>query len=624
MDRGRGLERTMTRNITQIGHIVLSNTFDVWNKKNYGVKQDNNDHRYSYNLSMLDINTVNSGSSERENKIIDEFDILNVDNTTFTNVGCSGTSTTPSNITESLFNSSSFEEYVEEEGEWSIGVLVVMGVTLYTLALCTAVGNILVIHAIRTEKRLQTVSNLFIMSLAAADLIVGLTVMPVSAAYAMMGDWQLGLVVCQLWLGVDYTASTASIFNLVILSLDRYWSITMPLRYLRRRTRRRAWVMIGGSWACAAAWLAPVLLWHLVVEGGIRHQPPHVCDTEFSSNVGFKTITSLLNFYLPTSLMIFLYIKIYSEIRSRQALGRVSFNTETDSVSDYKDTTRKSRPVKKLSVQPDLPKLIDIERCQYKTLTVVSPGSHGCSHYTDITVSVEYVPDGADKDVNGCSQSKKQKVCQQSSDKSALDSSSDGCSNTGRVASHQNHIHCYQSSSRPNPSWNSESTTIKTTTLTTANSKPSAFKGRDKWRGAVRDLRERGEVQTSNNYLNVNNNNNKKKRSAVGRSENVNLAKERKAAKQLGVIVGAFLACWVPYFTLFPVMAVCDTCIPASIHTATIWLGYLNSTLNPVLYPLCNHNFRRAFARTLGFSKPRNPYTYAPARVATITLRQNI
>ena len=45
----------------------------------------------------------------------------------------------------------------------------------------TDVGNGMVLHAIRTEKRLQTVSNMFIMSLAVADLIVGLIVMPISA-----------------------------------------------------------------------------------------------------------------------------------------------------------------------------------------------------------------------------------------------------------------------------------------------------------------------------------------------------------------------------------------------------------------------------------------------------------
>ena len=66
---------------------------------------------------------------------------------------------------------------------------------------------------------------MFILSLAIADLTVGLIVMPISSAYVLIGDWIFGIIVCQLWLVIDYTASTASIFNLLILSLDRYWSI---------------------------------------------------------------------------------------------------------------------------------------------------------------------------------------------------------------------------------------------------------------------------------------------------------------------------------------------------------------------------------------------------------------
>lgn len=75
--------------------------------------------------------------------------------------------------------------------------------------------------------------------------------------------------------------------------------------------------------------------------------------------------------------------------------------------------------------------------------------------------------------------------------------------------------------------------------------------------------------------------------------------KERKAARQLGVIMCAFIVCWLPYFIVFMVVAVCPDCIADTLFKITLWLGYMNSTLNPVLYPLCNANFRRAFAKML-------------------------
>merc|ERR1719397_1918326 len=88
------------------------------------------------------------------------------------------------------------------------------------------------------------------------------------------------------------------------------------------------------------------------------------------------------------------------------------------------------------------------------------------------------------------------------------------------------------------------------------------------------------------------------------------LVKEKKAATQLGVIVGAFIFCWLPYFILFMVVAYCDShpsqcSVPYILEVSTTWCGYLNSTLNPILYPLCNNNFKIAFKRMLGSGETR-------------------
>lgn len=72
----------------------------------------------------------------------------------------------------------------------------------------------------------------------------------------------LGLMLCQIWLSVDYTASTASIFNLLTLSLDRYWSITSPLQYLGKRTRARALLLIGLAWGLSLLWVIPIFGWN--------------------------------------------------------------------------------------------------------------------------------------------------------------------------------------------------------------------------------------------------------------------------------------------------------------------------------------------------------------------------
>ncbi len=82
------------------------------------------------------------------------------------------------------------------------------------------------------------------------------------------------------------------------------------------------------------------------------------------------------------------------------------------------------------------------------------------------------------------------------------------------------------------------------------------------------------------------------------------LKKQIKAAKQLGILLGAFLIAWLPYFVIFTVVAFCNNCIPDSIYTASVWLGYLNSSINPILYSLCNTGFENAIRAMLSLKRP--------------------
>ncbi|XP_070178588.1 histamine H2 receptor-like [Littorina saxatilis] len=72
-----------------------------------------------------------------------------------------------------------------------------------------------------------------------------------------------------------------------------------------------------------------------------------------------------------------------------------------------------------------------------------------------------------------------------------------------------------------------------------------------------------------------------------------------KAAQTLGVVVGAFLVCWLPLFIMIPVRAYCRTCIsPVAFHVIN-WFGYANSCLNPIIYDAFNKEFRSTFRQIL-------------------------
>jgi hypothetical protein len=120
-----------------------------------------------------------------------------------------------------------------------------------------------------------------------------------------------------VWLSADYTASTASILNLFTLSLDRYWSITSPLKYLGKRTKSRALLMITVAWSISLLWVLPITGWSYAFNGGVRYVPPDKCNTEYDKNIAFKIATAICNFYLPLIAMIMINAKIYIVIRRR-------------------------------------------------------------------------------------------------------------------------------------------------------------------------------------------------------------------------------------------------------------------------------------------------------------------
>ncbi|KAL7989010.1 hypothetical protein Chor_007929 [Crotalus horridus] len=76
------------------------------------------------------------------------------------------------------------------------------------------------------------------------------------------------------------------------------------------------------------------------------------------------------------------------------------------------------------------------------------------------------------------------------------------------------------------------------------------------------------------------------------------LARERKTVKTLGIIMGTFILCWLPFFIVALVLPFCEGCsMPAWLGAVINWLGYSNSLLNPVIYAYFNKDFQSAFQK---------------------------
>lgn len=199
------------------------------------------------------------------------------------------------------------------------------------LALVTIIGNILVIVAFKVNKQLKTVNNYFLLSLACADLIIGVISMNLFTTYIIMNRWALGNLACDLWLSIDYVASNASVMNLLVISFDRYFSITRPLTYRAKRTTKRAGVMIGLAWVISfILWAPAILFWQYFV--GKRTVPPGECFIQFLSEPTITFGTAIAAFYMPVTIMTILYWRIYKETekRTKELAGLQASGTEAE------------------------------------------------------------------------------------------------------------------------------------------------------------------------------------------------------------------------------------------------------------------------------------------------------
>ncbi|GIX73863.1 dopamine D2-like receptor [Caerostris extrusa] len=154
------------------------------------------------------------------------------------------------------------------------------------------------------------------------------------------GDWELSDTLCDFYIAVDVTCSTASIFNLVAISIDRalealaqlatglrihgsvtkcfptrsgavwYIAVTQPIKYSKHKNSTRVSLTIAIVWLVSAAIGSPIVL-------GLNTSPERTPQLCVFYNSDFIIYSSLSSFYIPCLVMIFLYYKIFKAIHAR-------------------------------------------------------------------------------------------------------------------------------------------------------------------------------------------------------------------------------------------------------------------------------------------------------------------
>nr|AXH38067.1 putative dopamine receptor D2 [Cupiennius salei] len=495
-----------------------------------------------------------------------EFDDLNFDFNSTWNMTDSNL-TSCRNFSECLWNDSlpltrditSPEEYAAK---------VYWALVLIPLPLVAVVGNILVILSVYKERSLQSATNYFIVSLAFADLLVAAVVMPFAVYVLVNVDWELSETLCDFYIALDVTCSTASIFNLVAISIDRFIAVTQPIKYSKHKNTKRVFLSIAIVWFVSAAIGSPIVL-------GLNTSPERVPKLCVFYSSDFIIYSSLSSFYIPCLVMVYLYYRIFKAIheRARKAIGQkmpargkqdegrglVIENTSRSDTNGSSGNGDTKPVIRKTQNTPST-----------KMLAPLIEADEGSQMYiSDNVEDVEEDDESPPVDKEECHVISNMAVSTivNENDHKLRETEFNAVAQTGHK------------SSGPLFKVNGAAVADKSNFESVcAITKSAKKKNRFKLVSHTKQSK-------------------KKEKNAARR--------ERKATKTLAIVLGVFLICWVPFFTCNILDAICiklqsDSCRPGvTAFLLTTWLGYINSCINPVIYTIFNMEFRKAFKKLL-------------------------
>ncbi|XP_021144843.2 melanopsin isoform X1 [Columba livia] len=194
---------------------------------------------------------------------------------------------------------------------------------LYTVGTCVLIigsigiiGNLLVLYAFYSNKKLRTPQNYFIMNLAMSDFLMSASQAPMCFVNSLHGEWILGDIGCDLYAFCGALFGITSMMTLLAISVDRYLVITMPLRSIQWTSKKRTVQIIAAVWLYSLGWsVAPLFGWSSYVPEGLMISCTWDYVTYSPANRSYTMILCCCVFFIPLIIIFHCYLFMFLAIR---------------------------------------------------------------------------------------------------------------------------------------------------------------------------------------------------------------------------------------------------------------------------------------------------------------------
>ncbi|XP_045161636.2 tyramine receptor Ser-2-like isoform X2 [Mercenaria mercenaria] len=468
----------------------------------------------------------------------------------------------------------------------------------------SVIGNTSLWIVLLRSQSLRTVTNMFILGLSAADLLVATVNMPLTVFTIIEGYWMLSNTACVAVGFINMLTLVTSVLSLCNISINRFFMVCRPGKFKDIYTTRNAILMIIATVTCAVLLSSPPLLgWSKYV-----YTPTHsFCFADWVNYESYAYFMIGCCFGIPFGVMTFCNICIIRSVReSRRKVRstyRATMSSPNNSVYEYQS--------KKEDKEYDM---TDARKSDLSTSTAVTElGNNNNTEskenikrdhaHADIQLQIPKYDDKYDEHKH---KDLKQRPMQDSlSDDSSNESNSALISQLGRQSPRRNQLfeegnqnkEKLKSLVRPESPTTEKQNNIDTNLL------------HPRWkRRSVSEISKEPSVNLDSCTDTVRRND---KMSVTEKPTSVKLRsptrirrrEEIRLAFSLIIVVVLFVICWLPYCISMLLSIYIHGSVPREFHMFTLLIGYANSGCNPIVYGLMNQRFKVGFKRLFCFWK---------------------